>query len=102
MDHEVYLSRSSLQYSNISMAEQAKAESIEAQTKAAIICLVKGHYNCLTNVDKVWFKFNFKHNRQTQQFYMLMKVHKDPIAICPVKSCIGHFLRQPQNGSATK
>jgi hypothetical protein len=61
------------------------------QTKNTLIATYNQHKNALTNAEILYFTRSFKLSHKIPTFYGLPKIHKTPMKLRPIISCINSF-----------
>jgi hypothetical protein len=54
--------------------------------------LVASYDYLLSKAEKTYFEHFYYLNHFMTQFYITMKIHKNPMGTCPIDSCCGSFI----------
>jgi hypothetical protein len=54
--------------------------------------LVASYDYLLSKAEKTYFELFYHLNHRMKQFYITMKIHKNPMGTCPIVSCCGSFI----------
>jgi hypothetical protein len=76
---------------NYERLSQSTASERLINTKNHLIKTFYKHKDLLSNAERLYFLRSFKNQHRTPIFYGLPKVHKKPIKLWPVVSCINSF-----------
>ena len=57
-------------------------------TRQQLISALETHYDSLSEAEKIFFERGTQKQHRLPQFYITMKIHKQPIASRPIVSCV--------------
>jgi hypothetical protein len=75
----------------VQLTEEEATEQVQ-RTRTTLLQLRLTHRNDLTEAENTYFRRNANLKHRLPQFYITIKVHKQPYKTRPIVSCVGSFL----------